>query len=246
MTDQSSRRDQAPSVRRGRRQRARTHLAAILAFTGGLAIICGAVLTLVLGQSVDTGRDMRGNSVALDSDEPLPAATATNMKAIPDMGVRFVVPSVGLNVPLGALTMVDGTITPPGFTSAYLVRNLGVVLSDAAEGTVFVAMHSMRGGAVGPGNYLIDVDAQKAWVRVGAAITVGTLHYRVTGSQAIAKTSITTDASLWRNSPGRLVILTCLQVPAQTESVDNMVITAQLVATSTPQGARQRAVTETK
>ncbi|HEX4401972.1 MAG TPA: hypothetical protein VHZ98_11635 [Galbitalea sp.] len=93
-------------------------------------------------------------------------------------GVTLNVPSVGLDVPLGALNAVDGEITPPGFTSAYWVRNLAVPASGGAARTVFVVMHSLRGG-VAPGNYLTNVQTQTS----KAIVKVAGIDYTVTGSQ---------------------------------------------------------------
>ncbi|NYG07273.1 hypothetical protein BJ986_001760 [Phycicoccus badiiscoriae] len=124
---------------------------------------------------------------------------------------------------------VNGIIDPPGFSSAYLVRNYGAPLARATTGTVFVVMHSCRGGAVCPGNYLINVAAGTSSLKPGADVYVGGLHYHVTGSQKVYKPDVHTQTDIWTNAPGRLVLFTCLQVPAQTESTDNMIITAQLV-----------------
>ncbi|WP_245980098.1 class F sortase [Gryllotalpicola protaetiae] len=173
---------------------------------------------------------MRGNSVRLEPGSGLTPQVIHDMNAVADSGDRFRVPSVGLDVPLGALDMTHGTITPPGFASAYDVRNLGVPLSQAPTGTVFVATHSLRNGAVGPGNYLIDVKAQKAKVAVGATIDVADVAYSVTGAKAIGKLDISSDADVWANVPGRLVVITCLQRRDGRASTQNMVITAQLDA----------------
>jgi hypothetical protein len=170
--------------------------------------------------------DMRGHKVEVDSAQVPTEAHVQAAKATDETGARFKVSSVGLDVPFGALNAVDGSITPPGFTSAYWVRNLGVSVENAAKGTVFVVMHSVRGGGTGPGNYLIDVDHRKAKVATGATITVGDLTYSVTGTEAIPKDDLADDREVWANTPDRLVIITCLQVPSGSPSVDNMVITA--------------------
>jgi hypothetical protein len=173
--------------------------------------------------TVAAPHDMRGNAVTLDPDAtPDPRASAT-----PDGSGRFIAASVGLDVPLGSLFAVDGEVTPPGFTSAYLVRNEGVPPARSAHGTVFVVMHSLRDGAVGPGNHLIDVDAARARIAVGATITVDDVAYRVTGSAEVRKDELSRQSALWRDDPGRLVVITCLQRPQGGPSVDNVVILAQ-------------------
>lgn len=166
--------------------------------------------------------DLRGNRVQAE-DVPSAAASAS---AVPDTGGQFVVKSVGLDVPLGALNAVDGTVEPPGFTSAYRIRNEGVSTTDSAKGTVFVVMHSLRDGGVGPGNYLIDVEHQKAKVSQGTKIQVDGVTYTVTGSQAVEKRDLSKSSTIWADTPNRLVVITCLQRPQGGPSLDNLVIQA--------------------
>lgn len=172
-------------------------------------------------------RDMRGNLVT-----PMPGATPdavklASMKVVSQQnGERFAVPKVGLDVPLGALNDVDGVITPPGMTSAYVVRNRGVGLDQAAKGTVFVVMHSLMGGGMGPGNYLIDEEHQTSRVPMGAVITVGKLKYKVTGFDPINRGELAQHAEVWKNTPNRLVVITCLLTPGDNAPIDNLVITA--------------------
>ncbi|WP_052226245.1 class F sortase [Microbacterium mangrovi] len=181
-----------------------------------------------------TAKDMRGNTVQLDPGAtPEPSASAR-----PDDGGRLIVASVGLNVPLGSLSAVNGSIVPPGFTSAYWVRNVGVPLSAAKSGTVYVVMHALRNGGMGPGNYLTDIERQRSKVAEGAAVDVDGVKYTVTGSQLIRKNKIAQSASVWKNTPGRLVLITCLEHPDGSPSTDNLVVTAELASAPTPQTAR--------
>jgi hypothetical protein len=169
---------------------------------------------------------MRGNAVTIDPGAVPIKAVRDQMDASADTGARIVVPSVKLNAPLGAITAVDGVLTPPGFTSVYAVRNVGARVSSPDSGTIYLVTHSLRGGGIAPGNYLIDVNRHRAAVKVGAAIIVDGTTYTVTGSQAIAKPKIGDDPNLWSDIPDRLVIITCLQLPSGEPSVDNMVIIA--------------------
>jgi hypothetical protein len=202
-----------------------------------LAVVAAVVLTVGIvallrsrGPEPEAEKDMHGNVVVAEAGSGLTPAVVASMRPSSDTGSRFRVASVGLDVPLGALDETAGTISPPGFTSAYRVRNLGVAPADAADGTVFVVMHSLRGGGVGPGNYLIDVDAKKAKIAIGAAIEVAGVTYRVTGARSVSKTAITADRSVWADVPNRLVVITCLQRPKGGPSRDNVVITATRVA----------------
>ncbi|WP_316300296.1 sortase family protein, partial [Clavibacter michiganensis] len=134
--------------------------------------------------------------------------------------------SVGLDVPLGAVDVVGGVVDPPGFSSAYRVRDLGVAPEDAATGTVFVVMHSVRGGGTGPGDLLIDDRAGSASVAPGAVIEVAGVDYAVGSSRAVPKGELPDDAEVWADTPGRLVVITCLQRPDGSPSRDDMVIEA--------------------
>lgn len=196
----------------------------------GSALVAGAAVSLVATATTHPAGpvDMTGHRVQLDTGTAMSPSAQKAMHAVADTGSRFRVPSVGLDVPLGALNVVDDTITPPGVSSVYRVRNLGVGLADARRGTVFLATHSVRAGGVAPGNYLTDVAKGTSAVPVGATIVAGGLSYTVTGAQAITKTQVPHDAALWANTPGRLVVITCLEVPDQTVPVDNLVITASL------------------
>lgn len=172
--------------------------------------------------------DLRGNTVAADPGSTPSAQVVTAQHAEESIDrQRFSVPSVHLDVPLGALNEVDGVIQPPGFTSAYLVRNRGVAPTDARKGTVYVVAHSLRNGGVAPGNYLIDVHSGRSAVAVGSRIVVGDVDYQVTHTEAVTKTELAEKSDLWADQPNRLIVITCLQVPANTPSVANMVITAE-------------------
>lgn len=198
--------------------------AAAAMIAGGIGV--GASLTRHPTVPAGAEHDMRGDPVTVDPGT-LPSADARKqMNATVDTHDRIVVPSVKLDAPLGAITAVDGVLTPPGFTSVYAVRNVGARLTSPDSGTVFLVTHSLRGGGIAPGNYLIDVQHQSAAVKVGAKVFVDGTSYTVTGSQAIAKPKIGDDPQLWADVPDRLVIITCLQLPSGKPSVDNMIITA--------------------
>jgi hypothetical protein len=174
--------------------------------------------------------DMRGNQVRLEPGVAPSAVVVARMKVTLSTGQRFAVPSVGLDVPLGALTAVDNSITPPGFTSAYLIRNFGTTTSAPAAGTVYVVTHSIRGGGVAPGNYLADIHTQQSRVKPGATLDVAGVLYRVTASETVAKTALPTDGTVWANLPNRLVVITCLEKADGTPSTDNLVLFATRIA----------------
>lgn len=218
--------DFRPLIRSRRGMVAAVSAAATILLVVGLV---GAMRTLA-GPAAAGPLDMNGRPVQLEPGD-LPTRPSKSIPQ-PSRPMRFVVGAVGLNVPLEGLDVQDGEITPPGFTSAYLMQNIGVAPSQAASGTVYVVMHSLRGGGMAPGNFLIDVDAQAPRMPDGTQVRVGDDTYAVTGWKAVRKTDVPTDSTIWTSIPGRLVIITCLQTPSQKPSVDNMVITAQLVDTA--------------
>ncbi|WP_235500758.1 class F sortase [Agreia sp. Leaf335] len=169
-------------------------------------------------------RDMNGKPVTYEAD----SAPKSEASAVPNGDGRLVVSSVGLDVPIGSLNAVEGIVSPPGFTSAYLIRNYGVTPKDSGLGTVYIVMHSLRNGGTGPGNYLIDVENEKAQVRRGDEIDVDGTKFRVTGSQRLSKDQLP-SSEIWSASPNTLVVITCLQRPDGQASTDNMVITAERV-----------------
>ncbi|WIB68003.1 class F sortase [Curtobacterium sp. MCBD17_035] len=230
---------QADPARRGRRtgrRRPRVLLAA-----GALAVlmIVGGVGGYFLDagpSAAGTAVDMRGNAVQLDPEGPIATRPATGAGATTGAGTaagqeeragsRFIVRSLDLDVPLARLAAVGGVITPPGFTSAYVVDGLGASLAEGDRGTVFVVMHSLRNGGLAPGNFLIDVARRRASVAPGTVISVGGVEYRVSTARVVPKGRLASTSSIWRDVPGRLVVITCLQRPDGRRSVDNVVIEA--------------------
>jgi hypothetical protein len=219
---------------RSKRQLGPVRLIIVTVFSLVAVIAAGWTVHASLAQQ-DQPTDMRGNPVVFPAPSPEMLA---RIDAVPsEGGMRLNVPAAALDVPVGAINQVDGVMDPPGFASAYLVRNYGANLAHATVGTVFVVMHSCRGGAVCPGNYLIDIAAGTASVPQGTDVYLGDLHYRVTGWQKVDKPQVGATAEIWENVPGRLVLLTCLQNRTQTASTQNMIITAQLVGGDEPGSA---------
>ncbi|MCE0510784.1 class F sortase [Microbacterium sp. KKR3/1] len=203
-----------------------------------LAIGAGAVgFAAVPSMSAAPVRDLNGNTVQLDDDG---AASLDSVQSHPiaDTGARFMVPSAGLDVPLGQLNEVGGSVTPPGFTSVYRVANRGVDVAHASTGTVYVVTHSLRGGGVGPGNYLIDVDNARPAIDNGESIIVDGVEYVVDSAFAVDKSDLPAQADVWATEPGRLVVITCLQNPQSTASTQNVVIEAHLADSPSPSDNR--------
>lgn len=172
--------------------------------------------------------DLEGNAIQLAPEDTPAPETIAEMEVEPGTpeSDRLVVPSVDLDVPIGTLSAVDGVITPPGFTEAYYVRNMGVSASDASDGTLYLVTHSVKDGYA-PGNALIDVDAGTARVTSGDSLAVGGLTYVIDETVNVDKDELATHEALWTNDPGRLVLITCLQ-RSEGRSLQNVVIIASL------------------
>jgi len=174
--------------------------------------------------------DMAGNLVEPDEQSGVsgPDSTGLDGESNPDIGWQFEVPAVGLKVPLGSSPATGGVINPPGFQSVYWINNLGVGLESVATGTMYTATHSLRGGGVAPGNYLIDVDSQQARIGPGDKIMVGPSSFTVTQTLVVSKLGVASVDGLWEPLPRRLVVLTCMQNPQNAPSLDNLVVIAML------------------
>ena len=172
--------------------------------------------------------DMDGNKVVPDDPSLLDPSFIQKADANEDVGVRFKIPSVNLNVPLGEVNQVDGLINPPGFKSVFRVKNMGATLGQAARGTVYVVAHSLHPGRA-PGNYVIDIDKANIIVGDGSEVDVGDRTYSVTLSMIIKKSELSAQTKLWANTPGMLVFITDLQYK-DAASNNNVVIVGQLVS----------------
>lgn len=209
-------------VRSGRRPSSLLLVLAAASAVTMLGLGVGGVVTAPNSTVPGTARDMHGDPVRLEA----PVASAPGARATSSGSGRLTVPSVHLDVPLGALDAVRGRITPPGFRSAYLVRDVGVAPEHAPSGTVIVVMHSLRGGGTAPGNFLTDVDRGRSRVATGATVTVAGVAYTVSGSTLVDKDRIADDADVWATVPDRLLLITCLERPDGSPSTQNLVITA--------------------
>ncbi|WP_461184274.1 class F sortase [Xylanimonas ulmi] len=177
-------------------------------------------------------RDLAGQPVRLEEGTEPTDDQVVRMRAVDDDGARFQAASVGLDVPLGSLTEVDAQIVPPGFTTAYRVRNRGVDVEHAAEGTVYVVMHSLRGRGTAPGDYLADRETGASRLTPGDPLRVvdggRAVEYTVTSAELVDKDALPATAQVWTDEPGRLVVITCMQRAGGEPSLQNLVVYATL------------------
>jgi len=177
--------------------------------------------------------DMNGNPVVPYDTSVYDPTYVQEADAQPDLGERFKVPSVNLDVPLGSVNVVGGLIDPPGFTSVYWVKNMGVSLEYADEGTVYVVTHSLKSPSVAPGDYMIDQNTATVAVQKGAEIDVGDRTYTVDSSMTVSKDELGQQTDLWAGTPGMLVLITTVQAGQYLpngQSVTNVIIIGTLVS----------------
>jgi len=212
-------------------------LASILLLVLALLLIAGAATTggIYWYKQAHTPvyLDLQGNKVVPDDNSIFNPDYIQAADAQPDLGIRFKVPSVGLDVPLGSVNQVDNVINPPGYTSVYWVKNMGVSLANADQGTVYVVTHSVRAPGEAPGDYMIDQSTTTVTVQNGAEIDVGDRVYKVVSSLTVSKDDLGNQTALWAGTPGMLVLITCMQggdyLP-NGHSATNVVIIGRLVS----------------
>ena len=200
-------------------------LLAILLICGGIGV---GVYTMWPKATAGDLVDLEGNIVVPDdADATSPAFLEAADMVEDDGGDGFSIPSVGLHVPLGSINEVDGVMNPPNFTSAFWIRNRGVSVDNADQGTVYIVAHSIQGGRA-PGNYLQD--HEQILVKAGDYVKVNDKTYAITDVQLILKTEIGSHEELWANTPGMLVFVTCLQRNDHAASTNNLVVVGQLIS----------------
>jgi len=216
---------QPPQEEKRRKRRVLPLLLAILLICGGIGV---GVYTLWPKDSAGALLDLEGNIVVPDdADATSPAFLEAADMVQDDGGAGFSIPSVGLHVPLGSINEVNGVMNPPNFTSAFWIRNRGVSVDNADQGTVYIVAHSVQWGKA-PGNYLQD--KEQILVKNGDYVEVNGRTYEITNVELILKTEIGSHEDLWANTPGMLVFVTCLQRNDHAASTNNLVVVGQLVS----------------
>lgn len=188
-----------------------------------IVLLISAAVAVVVALAIIFALFLRGGADPRIDDPPSQEEIAS--MDIEPLDGEFVIESVGLAMPMEEMSVVNNEINPPGFDSAYVVRDYAEPGDD--ERMSVIALHSLSGGDV-PGNRLIDVDEQEAKVAPGEKITVGDHTYTVESAFARDKLSAQADDTLWADEPGKLLIFTCLQRPDGSASVDNIIIRATL------------------
>lgn len=143
---------------------------------------------------------------------------------VSNIGKRFEIPSVGLDVSLGKLNSHDGLIEPTNFTSAFVVTDYSKGWKDGSKGSTMVAFHALDAGGIAPGNFVVGVDNDEVRTNVGDEIKVGDRKFKISNQKRMGKGLVAYDKQVWANKPHTLVIVTCLP-----NSTDNFIIFADEV-----------------
>jgi sortase (surface protein transpeptidase) len=224
----------APGRPRGDRL-GRLGLVVAVAALAGLAVVLVVVLLPPAGghgspvtRTAQTVREPAPGQPAPTVSPGGPAARPATL--LPDQPTALHIPSIGLNANVGALAVRGGEVDPPTPRSAYWLSDFGLA-GPHATNTVYIAGHTWRGGQ-GVFNPLLDVPHSSYAVHAGDEIVVdtpgGSYDYTVTDTELYEKVAIADQSELWRNSPGRLVLVTCFQYDGGTSSHQNFVVYAQL------------------
>jgi hypothetical protein len=172
--------------------------------------------------------DMDGRIVAPDEPDSTTKEFLEEAQMIVDEGgLGFEIPVAGLNVPLGSINPVKGVMNPPNFTSAFWIREVGVSPANAEKGTVVIVTHSLRAPGKAPGNFY-QKDGN-TFLSPGDFIKVNGRVYAFTESMIIPKVDIGAKADIWEKTPGKLVVITCLQPKGGGATVNNLVLIGELV-----------------
>lgn len=210
-----------PPPPRRRRARIGAILAAALVLAG-LALI-GASLWLVLRPAPALPAPPErvvAESVA-EQSTPIPAAPPTSLR-IPV--IRFEASVLPMAVP------DDGVVYPPTDRDAFWLEDFGMAGADAVN-TAYIAGHSSAdGGAVF--DPLIDRAQGGSTLQAGDEIVVTTANgdvvYHVSATVRYERSSLPDIDDVWTQSPGRLVIITCLFEGTNTSTSENLVVFARI------------------
>lgn len=158
------------------------------------------------------------------SSEAIPTVPTPEVDASPVLSV----PSLGLEVPLGTIVPENGEVTPPEFDRAYVVDGYSVSPENAEQGSIYVVFHSER-HAHGIGNNFFNQSTGEPIIGTEEIVTVHGVDYKVLSTEAVRKDELANRSDIWKPTPGRLFLITCLQNAEGTPSTHNFIITAEKV-----------------
>ncbi len=212
---------------------------------GLIIAVLGVSIVIVLGVNIILGLQTQAHPVqaapvAAATSEPLTTtqggttSTGPTRPAPPPIAgqpLTLSVPSVGLTTRVGSMRRPSsGTIDPPTFNIAYWISSYGIAGPDSTN-TAYIAGHTCR-GCTAVFSPFLDIPTSSVTVHKGDKIYVGTPEgtytYTVTSTALYDKTTIQSDAEMWKKVPRRLALVMCFQYKGGTSSQQNFVIYAQL------------------
>jgi hypothetical protein len=107
----------------------------------------------------------------------------------------------------------NGVFNPPTTYYGYWMSDYGTAGAEARN-TAYLVGHSWNAGE-SAFNPVLDIPHSTGAVRPGDKLQVttpeGAWSYTVTGTAVYEQAAISGQAEVWKNQPGRLVIITCFQ-----------------------------------
>lgn len=159
------------------------------------------------------------------------SSRAASVPVKPNQPTHVSVPAVGLSVNVGQMSVPAGAaVDPPTMGSAYWLSNYGQ--AGASTRTAYIAGHTCRGACSAAFSPFLNITNSTYRVHKGDKVIVttpsATYDYTVTDVELYQKTTIKSESELWKNIPGRLVLVTCFQYYGGTSSQQNLVVYTQL------------------
>lgn len=240
-----------------RRVRKRRDLIAALSLTVGIVAVAGLIGVLLWptigGAHAATAKTAAAQPTLGVGEEFVPtdqppepspgqsapptSAPAAPVVLKPNQPTHLSMPALGLEVNVGQMSVPAGqAVDPPTMGSAYWLSEYG----QAGPGprTAYIAGHTCRGDCSAAFSPFLDIPTSTYRVKKGDQVIVTTptavYAYTVTAVELYQKTTIQSQAELWRNVAGRLVLVTCFQYYGGTSSQQNLVIYTQLNGTPSP------------
>ncbi|WP_449282317.1 class F sortase [Leucobacter sp.] len=144
--------------------------------------------------------------------------------------VALEIPVLGFDAPVEPLAVgSEEVLDPPTADDAFWLSDYGLP-GVGTDNTVYLVGHtSSTGDAVF--DPLVDLDRQRSLLEPGDEIVLrtdeGRVLYEVLATERQDKTAITDLETVWRNEPGRLVLITCFFEASRLEAPDNLIVYAR-------------------
>ena len=201
----------------------------------GLVVICGIILITVFAVWYYNAEDSSQQSAAISVDAPVGVydtessdylyvdllgnrvqgegiGDTEGTRQMSNTGSRVVIPSLSADFALGSLEE-HGVINPTNYTSVFWIKNRGVDVPHASEGTVYLATHALdfTTNGLSPGNVLYSSTMKRPQLNKGDTMIVDGVAFRFTEFRSVSKKAIPQDRDIWdARKENRLVLLTCI------------------------------------